>query len=184
MSARDFYNEASQDPNNLKNYNYKSSDNQYPPQNWVAGPNATQDRGLLSTVVGGAGGYYAGSKISNNHSKLSGVLGAVGGALLANKLSDKFENRHDHQHNQAGRPNGSFNHEPCHHHQESQYNSRFTNESHHNHHHPPPQPHPHPHRQGNHRHEQHFGGIPEFRNDGHHNNNHDEFFDYNQGPRW
>ncbi len=53
-------------------------------------PNAPEgERGLGSSLAGGAAGYYFGKKM--NH----GLLGAVGGAFLANKLGDKRkENKH------------------------------------------------------------------------------------------
>lgn len=109
MSAQDFYNEASKDPSNTGNrpYNNNSTSN----LGQLNNSDGTQDRGLMSTVIGGAGGYYAGSKISNNNSKLSGILGAVGGAFLANKVSDKFEhnNGNNHSHHQQQYNNNNNN---------------------------------------------------------------------------
>lgn len=51
-------------------------------------PGAEGDRGLGSTLVGGAGGAFVGNKLGG------GTLGTLGGALLgavgANMISDKY----------------------------------------------------------------------------------------------
>lgn len=104
MSAKDFYNDASKDQNNnnVSSYNRPSQINN---DNANANTgNNQQERGFMSTALGGAGGYYAGTKISNNNSKLSGVLGAVGGAYFANKISDKLKHHNgNHHHNGRSR---------------------------------------------------------------------------------
>ncbi|KAJ5097270.1 hypothetical protein N7456_007991 [Penicillium angulare] len=50
---------------------------------------AETDRGLGSSLAGGAAGYYFG------HKKDHGLLGAIGGAIAANFIEGKIKNRHD-----------------------------------------------------------------------------------------
>ncbi|KAJ9273258.1 hypothetical protein DTO212C5_843 [Paecilomyces variotii] len=65
-----------------------------------ADPNAADgERGLGSSLIGGAAGYYLG------HKKNHGFLGAVGGAILGNIIGDKIkEHRH---HEGSGHPGSS-----------------------------------------------------------------------------
>ncbi|ABN65115.2 predicted protein [Scheffersomyces stipitis CBS 6054] len=85
MSANDFYSSGEQ--------------GEYKPQqskNQQGGDGQTGDRGLISTVVGGAAGGYAGDKLVPNHPHLGALAGVIGGAIGANKLEDAYE---DHKQN-------------------------------------------------------------------------------------
>ncbi|KXH61492.1 hypothetical protein CSAL01_13726, partial [Colletotrichum salicis] len=78
------------------------------------------ERGLVSTIGGGAAGGYAGKKFLGG--KLGAVAGALGGAVVANKLEHRLSGSH-HGHS------SSSSHGHGHH-------------GHHGHHHPPPPPPP------------------------------------------
>ncbi|KAJ5987191.1 hypothetical protein N7451_011556 [Penicillium sp. IBT 35674x] len=56
------------------------------------------DRGLGSTIAGGAAGYYLG------HKKEHGLLGALGGAIAANFIENKVK---DHRESSSGSQHGS-----------------------------------------------------------------------------
>ena len=119
MSANEFYSSGQQGQYNQQNNQERTgapNNGQYGADN--GNPNG--ERGLFSTIVGGSAGAYAGSKVSNNHSKLSGALGAIGGAFLANKISDeRKEHKQQEQYgnsNFGGAPQGGHNN---HHRQQS-----------------------------------------------------------------
>ncbi|TDZ49679.1 Uncharacterized protein CTRI78_v007950 [Colletotrichum trifolii] len=58
-----------------------------------ADPSGQQgERGLVSTIGGGAAGGYAGKKFLGG--KLGAVAGALGGAVVANKIEHKISGHH------------------------------------------------------------------------------------------
>lgn len=75
------------------------------------------DRGLGSTVAGGAAGYYFG------HKKDHGLLGALGGAIAANFIEHKVK---DHRESSSGSQHGS---------EHGQHGSEHGHHGHHGHHH-------------------------------------------------
>ncbi|KAJ5806511.1 uncharacterized protein N7503_004113 [Penicillium pulvis] len=72
------------------------------------------DRGLGSTIAGGAAGYYFG------HKKEHGLLGALGGAIAANFIENKVK---DHRESSSGSQHGS------------EHGSEHGHHGHHGHHH-------------------------------------------------
>ncbi|KAL1980441.1 hypothetical protein VTN96DRAFT_4167 [Rasamsonia emersonii] len=88
-----------------------------------ADPNAPEgERGLGSSLLGGAAGYYIGHK--HNH----GLLGAVGGALLGNFIGDKLEKKH-HEHGHGHHHKHHHSHH-SHHHHHSSHSSHHGGSSH------------------------------------------------------
>lgn len=90
-------------PQQQQPYDPNNPHAQYP--EGAADPNAAEgERGLGSSLIGGAAGYYLG------HKKNHGLLGAVGGAILGNIIGDKIK-EHKHHEGQGGYPGnqgGSF----------------------------------------------------------------------------
>ncbi|KAJ5917631.1 hypothetical protein N7466_011185 [Penicillium verhagenii] len=84
------------------------------------------DRGLGSSLAGGAAGYYFG------HKKEHGLIGAIGGALVANFLEDKVKNHHESSSGKHEQGHGSehehghghHGHHHHHHHSRSRSHSR------------------------------------------------------------
>ncbi|KAJ5082547.1 hypothetical protein N7532_011590 [Penicillium argentinense] len=76
-----------------------------PPGNEEAGLEG--DRGLGSSLAGGAAGYYFG------HKRDHGLLGAIGGAILGNFLEDKVK---DHRRNSNASSSSHGHHGHGHHH--------------------------------------------------------------------
>jgi hypothetical protein len=79
----------------------------YPSQGYPAGapldpndPNATQDRGLMGALAGGAVGAYGGHKV--NH----GFLGAVGGAIAGSLAEDALKKKKKEKKEKKQRPGG------------------------------------------------------------------------------
>ncbi|KAM7196779.1 hypothetical protein V8F33_005898 [Rhypophila sp. PSN 637] len=59
-------------------------------------PQSEQDRGLLATLSGGAGGAFIGSKVkvgNGQHNTMAKIAGAVAGAVIANVIEDKLKNQ-------------------------------------------------------------------------------------------
>ncbi|KAJ5752946.1 hypothetical protein N7520_009863 [Penicillium odoratum] len=84
------------------------------------------DRGLGSSLAGGAAGYYLG------HKKDHGFLGAIGGAIVANLVEHKVKDHrkessggHEHEH---GHEHGHHGHHHHHHHSRSRSHSRHRGE--------------------------------------------------------
>lgn len=77
---------------------------------------AEGERGIGSSLAGGAAGYYFG------HKKNHGLLGAIGGAIVGNFLEDKLKDsgRHSHGHHHE---HGSGHHHHHHHHRHSRSRS-------------------------------------------------------------
>lgn len=82
------------------------------------------ERGIGSSLAGGAAGYYFG------HKKDHGLLGAIGGAIVGNFLEDKLKDkggRHSHgQHHEHG--SGHHHHHHHHRHSRSRSHSRHRGE--------------------------------------------------------
>ncbi|GJC78635.1 uncharacterized protein ColLi_01473 [Colletotrichum liriopes] len=117
------------------------------------------ERGLISTIGGGAAGGYAGKKFLGG--KLGAVAGALGGAVVANKIEHRLSGSHGKHHGHHGHhghhapppPPPPPHHYGGHHHG-----------GHHHHHGPPPPPHfgpPHhgPPHHGSHHSSGGFGGL-------------------------
>ncbi|KAJ5166918.1 uncharacterized protein N7482_005699 [Penicillium canariense] len=79
------------------------------------------ERGIGSSLAGGAAGYYFG------HKKNHGLLGAIGGAIVSNFLEDKLKDhgRHSHEHRQ----------DHGHHHIHGHHQNHGDGHHHHHHHH-------------------------------------------------
>ncbi|GLI73949.1 hypothetical protein PoHVEF18_002181 [Penicillium ochrochloron] len=78
---------------------------------------AEGERGIGSSLAGGAAGYYFG------HKKDHGLLGAIGGAIMGNFIEDKLKDkggRHSHGHHHE---HGSGHHHHHHHHRHSRSRS-------------------------------------------------------------
>ncbi|OJJ60000.1 hypothetical protein ASPSYDRAFT_917016 [Aspergillus sydowii CBS 593.65] len=83
------------DPNNLANVN-----------------NAEGEKGLGSTVVGGAGGSYVGHQVGkkSDHGTLGTIGGAVAGAVMANMASNAMKGKH---HQEQAQGQGCCNNHGC-----------------------------------------------------------------------
>ena len=74
------------------------------------------ERGLGSSLAGGAAGYYFG------HKKEHGLLGAIGGAIIGNLLENKVKDHGRHSPSRYG--HGAHHHHHHHHHGHSRSRSR------------------------------------------------------------
>ncbi|KAJ5771228.1 uncharacterized protein N7511_003279 [Penicillium nucicola] len=100
------------------------------------GSDRETDRGLGSSLAGGAAGYYFG------HKKDHGLLGAIGGAILGNFLEDKVKDhkKHDrddeseHRHGRHGHHHHHHHHRSHSRHSDSGHSHRSHSRSHHSSH--------------------------------------------------
>ncbi|KAJ5161506.1 hypothetical protein N7492_006898 [Penicillium capsulatum] len=80
------------------------------------------ERGVGSSLAGGAAGYFLG------HKKEHGLLGALGGAILGSFLEDKMKGHggpsHGHRHGHGHRPHHHHHHHHGHRHSRSRSHSR------------------------------------------------------------
>lgn len=65
------------------------------------------ERGFISTVAGGAGGAFLGSKMGNGGA-MNKILGGVAGAVAANFIEHKLKENHNQHNNNGGFPGGQY----------------------------------------------------------------------------
>ncbi|KAL2786962.1 hypothetical protein BJX66DRAFT_341650 [Aspergillus keveii] len=117
MSNRDYYGDnvpagLGQNTSTDPAMNYTTQSNQYrsgdydPNLNTDTLPEGEGERGLGSTVVGGAGGAFIGHKVGkkSDHGTLGAIGGAVAGAIVANVASNmiKGDSGHGQGHGRGG----------------------------------------------------------------------------------
>ncbi|KAJ5450160.1 uncharacterized protein N7458_006609 [Penicillium daleae] len=91
---------------------------------------AEGERGIGSSLAGGAAGYYFG------HKKNHGLLGAIGGAIIGNFLEDKLKDSGQHSHGHHHEHGNGHHHEHGngHHHHHHHHHQHSRSRSHSRHH--------------------------------------------------
>jgi hypothetical protein len=86
MSAQDYYSSKGSMPGTQygNNNSHQFFEDQHTQQGQVV------ERGIVSTVAGGAGGAFLGSKVGNGGT-MNKILGIAAGALAANFIEHKIE---------------------------------------------------------------------------------------------